>query len=212
MLYLYTGTDREKARAALNTAVQKESGHATITRISDANTLADLEASLQGEGMFGDAQIVVFDGVLNNADMRVRIMSSLPILGKAKEPFFILEEKLDADTRKRVEKYAERSERYDAAAKKRDSSVFDLGHALARGDKRALWLALQKEFVKGTAPEALHGVLFWGAKDFFMKSRPGEAKERARRLVVALAELPHEARRRGEELENALERFALSGL
>lgn len=227
MLYLYTGTDRERVRVALNAALRPldrthgrpeefEGRHAQgkrqVIRITDANTLADLEASLRGEGMFGESRTIVFDGVLNNEEMRTLVESALPAIKDSRETFFILEERLDADTRRRIEKYAEKSERHDAAAKKRDGSVFDLGHALARGDKRALWIALQREYARGAAPEALHGVLFWGAKDFFMKSRAGEAQERARKLLATLTELPHEARRHGEELEYALERFALSGL
>lgn len=212
MLRLFTGTDREKTRAALNAAVQKISKQADVVRISDANTLADLEASLRGAGMFGEKQVVVFDGVLSNEEMRALVINSLPMMKDSTEPFFILEEKPDAETRKRIEKYAEGTERYDAAGKKRDGSVFGLANALARRDKKALWVALQGEFAKGAAPEALHGVLFWGAKGLFLKSRAGEAQERAKKLLAVLAELPHEARRKGEELEYALERFVLSGL
>ena len=64
-----------------------------------------------------------------------------------------------------------------------------------------------QEIAKGGAPEAIHGVLFWGAKDAFLKS--GGTDARIRQLVADLAALPHEARRRGEDMEYALERFIL---
>lgn len=212
MLYLYTGTDRERTRASLNAALAKNAKNAEVVRLSDVNTLADMEAALGGGGMFGGVRVIVFDGVLSNEEMRTFLINSLPVIKDSEETFFIIEEKPDADTRKKIEKYAEKAERYDGAAKKRDSSVFGLANALARRDKKALWVALQGEFAKGSAPEALHGVLFWGAKDLYMKSGGGETHERAKKLVASLAELPHEARRRGEELEYALERFVLSGL
>ncbi len=213
MLFLYTGTDREKTRAVLNAAVAENAKSAHVVRISDANTLADMETSLRGGGMFGDSRVVVFDGVLSNEEMRGVIMNSLAVLKESEEIFFILEEKPDADTRKKIEKYAEKSERYDAASKKRDGSVFGLANALARRDKKALWVALQGELAKGAAPEALHGVLFWGAKDLLLRSKASSPEHRRGiKLVASLAELPHEARRRGEELEYALERFVLSGL
>ena len=51
MMYFFYGTDRAKARAALNKAVEKVRG-ARIVRITDANTSEDLAASLNGGGMF----------------------------------------------------------------------------------------------------------------------------------------------------------------
>ncbi len=213
MLYFYSGTDREKVRAALGAATEKLSDKTSrIVRITDANTWADLQVALQGAGMFGDLRIVVLDGTLENEEMRDFLIESLRSLKESEEHFFILEEKPDADTRKRIEKYAEKSERFDSAAKKKDSSVFGLANSLAQRDKRALWLNYQKELAKGTAPEAIHGVLFWGVKDAFLKARAGDSQERAKKLLAILAELPHEARRRGEDLEYALERFVLSGL
>ena len=44
-----------------------------------------------------------------------------------------------------------------------------------------------------------------------MKASDAKSKERAKKLIALLAELPHETRRRGVELEYALERFVLSG-
>ena len=214
MLYFYSGTDREKARVALNAATEKLSKKVSrVARITDANTLADLQAVLQGAGMFGESRVIVFDGVLANEDMRDLLLSSLPALKESAEHFLMFEEKPDADTRRRVEKYAETSARTDSAAKKRDSSVFGLANALARRDKRALWLNYQGELAKGTAPEAVHGVLFWGVKDMFLRAKARSPEQRrGATLLATLAEIPHEARRRGEDLEYALERFVLSGL
>lgn len=211
MLHLFTGTDRQKARAALDSAVQKIIGKGRVARVTDANTLADLQVVLQGAGMFGEARVVVLDGVLLNEEMRAHIVSSLSALKESSETFFVLEEKPDAETRKKIEKYAEKSERFDAAAKKRDRGIFEMANALAKRDKRTLWLKYQEELAKGTAPEAIHGVLFWGAKQALLAARGAKGQERGQKLVAELAELPHESRRRGEELEYALERFVLSG-
>jgi DNA polymerase III delta subunit len=211
MLYFFSGTDREKTRKALDTAVKRVVGKGRVTRITDANSPEDLKAALQGAGMFGESRVVVLDGVLVNEEMRTHVINSLAVLKASAEVVFILEEKLDADTRKKIEKYAEKSERLDAAGKKRSGDIFIMANALSKRDKRALWLQYQGELAKGTAPEAIHGVLFWGAKEMLLKSRTEEVRTRAQKLVAMLAELPHESRRRGEELEYALERFVLSG-
>jgi DNA polymerase III delta subunit len=212
MIHFLYGTDTEKARRALG----KELGQVTkgewVVRITDAHTLADLHSALQGGGMFGGTCVTVFDTVLGGGqeDMRETLVRALEGLRDSGERFYILEGSLDAATRKHVEKFAEKVEKFDAPKKEKDNSIFALANALQRGDKKALWMGLMREFGKGGAPEALHGLLFWGAKQMLLKARAPEESRRAQSLVAELAELPHLARRRGEDLEYALERFVLS--
>ena len=209
MLHFFHGSDRNSAREALNKALGKTAKEKHVVRITDAHTAADLSAALQGPGMFGDARTIVLDGVVGggNDDMRSTAIDSLELMRDSKEDFFLLEGVLDAATRKQIEKYAEKSEKFDAPKKERDNSIFALANALERGDKKTLWVSYQRELMKGSAPEAIHGLLFWGAKRMFMNAR---SRTRASVLVAGLAELPHEARRQGEEMEYALERFVLS--
>lgn len=210
MIYLYLGTDREAAREKMNAAVEKASKGATITRITDAHTIDDLKAALQGGGLFAERRVLVFEGVCVNPDLCDVLLDALDGLSKSGENNFVFEEKPLAELRKKLEKYAEKVEKFDAPKKERDATIFALANAMRRGDKKTLWVGYMKEVAKGNAPEAVHGVLFWAAKDMLLKSSGNDAA-RARLLVAKLAELPHEARRRGEDLEYALERFALSG-
>jgi hypothetical protein len=212
MLHFYSGTDRGKAREAMRAAIaraQKED--VSVVRITDANKPEDLVAALQSGGMFAAERIVVLEDILENAEMRAMLQAALPALKASADRFFVLEEKPDAAARKSVEKYAEKSERFDAV-KKTDggTTIFALANALRAGNKKALWVGYQRELLNDAAPEAIHGVLFWAAKDMMLKSRGDAEKIRAKDLIARLAELPHEARRRGEDLEYALERFILS--
>ena len=212
MLYFYSGTDRKKAYAAMNAAVKKLSKKdSRIVRISDANQLEDLQAALRGAGMFNESRIVVFNGVLANEEMRTELLGSLAHIRDSEEVFFILEEKPDAATRKQIEKYAEKSERYDSPSGKKDTGIFAIADALKHADKKGRWVSYQRQLAENAAPEAIHGILFWAAKDMFLKSRTDAEKARATRLIAELAELPHESRRHGIELEYALELFILSG-
>jgi hypothetical protein len=161
--------------------------------------------------MFGEKRAVVLDGAFANEEMRAIVLEALPHLEDSDEPFFILEGKLDADTRKKLEKHAESMQKFDLPAggqAQKGGEIFALAGALRRGDKKRLWVEYQRALSREEAPEAVHGVLFWAAKDMFLKSR-GAPQARAKELVATLAELPHEARRRGEELEYALERYLL---
>lgn len=213
MLYLFTGTDRKKAHAAMHAALKKEASRASVVRIDDSNTAADLQAALAGGGMFdppAGGRAIILDSVCANEEMRTIVLDALPAVKDSADAVFVLEEKPDAAARKRLEKYAERAERYDAVKRKERSDIFALANAVRRGDKKNAWLRYQEALMRNEAPEAVHGMLFWGAKDMFLKARSSTEKKRAASFVAELAELPHEARRRGEELDYALERFLLA--
>ncbi len=206
MLYFYSGTDTDKARNALNGSVEKLAKKTPVVRITDVHTRADVDAALQGGGMFGGERVVVFDNVYANDDLREVLAESLPRIAKSKDIFFMIEGALDVATRKSVEKYATEFERFDAKKAAKEETIFSLANALQAGKKKDLWVGYQRELHSGKAPEAIHGVLFWAAKQLLLKSDT----PRARELVAELAALPHEARRQGFELEYALEHFVLS--
>lgn len=207
MLFFLHGTDREKVKAELESLLKK--AKTEVVRISDVHALADLHAALQGGGMFGGARTVVLDGVFANPEMASAVLSALLRMRDGADTIYIVEEKLDAATKKQVEKYAESTKKFDAPKKAEQKTIFELANALRRGDKKGLWIAYQRELL-ANEPEAIHGVLFWGAKQALQYARSEKDVARSRALVAKLAELPHEARRRGVELEYALEQFALS--
>ncbi len=202
----------------MNATIQKIAKKGVeVVRITDAHTVADLQSALQGAGMFGGERIVVLEGVWGNEEMRAGVEARLKEMRDSKEQFFIFEDKLDAATRKSIEKYAEDSKRFDsksaqggsALGGKGGSVIFTLANALQRGDKKALWVGYQRE-LQTSDPEAIQGVLFWGAKQMLLNARSDRDRSRAEKIVAQLAELPHESRRRGVDLEYALEKFVLS--
>lgn len=209
-MHLYLGTDREKARTKMNAAIAKAGKGAEVVRISDAHTIEDLHAILRGDGMFAMKRVLVFESVMTNPELRDIFLESLATLAESDDTVFIYEEKPLADVRKKLEKHAKTVEKFDAPKKERDSSIFAVANALRSADKKSLWVSYMQEIAKGSAPEAVHGILFWAAKDMLQKASTPAIRSRAEKLVAALAELPHAARRRGEDVEYALERFVLT--
>ncbi len=207
MLYFVSGTDTKRARAKVRALVEKH-GH-TELRITDAHPLTDLEAALQGSGMFDGERVVVLDNVFERDDMGEYLRARLRPLSESADAFVVYESAPTAELRKTIEKHAESTERFDAVKEKKQDTIFALANHLQRGKKKELWVGLQREFIAGKAPEAIHGFLFWAAKQSLLRNA---RDERARRLVSELAELPHTARRRGFELEYALEKFVLSSI
>lgn len=208
MLHLFIGTDTDTVRAKLNAAVEKSAKGAEVIRITDAHTIYDLESALNGGGMFGGARVVVLDSTLTHDSMREIVLGRLSGMKTAEDIFYVYELSLDAATRKQIEKYAESSEKFDLAKSAKQETIFNLVRHLQAGKKKDLWVAYQREIQGGKAPEAIHGMLFYAAKDSLLRN---PKDERARKLVAKLAELPHEARRNGFELEYALEHFVLTG-
>ncbi len=206
-LYVYAGSDREKSRGAMNKALLSMGGEQV--RITDAHSVSDLQAALAGGGLFGGKRTVVLDGVLASDELQKVILSALPVLKSSGDSFFMLEGKIDAATKKMLGKYAETVEVCDKPGAKKNDSIFKMADALRAGDKKTLWVEYQGALARGDAPEAIHGVLFWGVKQMLLQSRGVDAA-RAARFVAELAELPHTARRAGFDLEYALEHFILA--
>lgn len=202
MIHLIYGTDREKVRATLQKLIAKEKN---VLRITDVHTRADIQVALGGSGLFGEKKTVVLDGVWGKEEMRVFLKEALQLLPK-EENVILVEGALDAASKKILDKCADIIEKFDLPKQKVETTIFALANALQKGDKKNLWIGLQKEFARGAVPEAVHGVLFWAAKQQHLKT----PSERSARLVAELAELPHLSRRKGIELEYTLERFALS--
>ena len=209
MLYAFLGTDRKKSRDAMNAAIKKSGKSSARTQITDAHSTGDLDAALAGPGLFGDARTIVLDGVFANEELRERLIEALASMKDSADTFYLFEEKLDAATKRSVAKYAEAVETFDAPKKASENGIFALRYALEKGDKKTLWVGLMREYAAGKAPEAVHGFLFWAAKQMVLSAR-STTHARARRILARLAELPHESRRKGVELEYALERFVLS--
>lgn len=206
MLYFFSGTDSTKTRTALDKVLEKNSKGATVVRITDAHSLADMHASLGGSGLFNEKKVYVFDNVLLNDEMRAYFLEHISSILKSEDMYLMIEGALDAATRKQVEKYSETFERFDEKKIAKQETIFALANALQSGKKKDLWVGYQKELYAGKVPEAIHGVLFWAAKQMLLRND----SPRARALVAELAELPHEARRQGTDLEYALEHFVLS--
>lgn len=207
MLFFYSGTDTTKLREKLHAAVEKYTG-ADVVRVTDAHAVADLEAALAGGGMFASGKrVAVLDNVLGNLEMQEVVLARLAALGKREDIFFLVASEVNAATRKQIEKHAEKSEKFDTEKGKKAETVFALANALQSGKKKDLWVGYRREIAGGKSPESIHGVLFWAAKQHLLRS-PQDA--RAKKLVARLAELPHEARRNGFDMEYALEHFVLA--
>lgn len=237
MLYVYYGSDVKKARAKLQSttnALRKKNPDAHYVRIT-ADTFADynLEELTQSQALFKSEYIVVFDTVSMLDEHQEMLLSWLKELADAPHAFFILEEKLLAPARKKLEKHADKFQEFDVGKKttRDDFNTFALTDAFGARNKKHAWVLLQKARMRGTSPEELHGLLFWIAKSMAVAAQVNTAEEadmkpfvfnKARRFaqnysneelrghVRVLSTLPQHARRSATQLDISLEQFVLA--
>lgn len=85
-----------------------------------------------------------------------------------------------------------------------------LVNALSVRDPKKLWLEVERALYAGDAPEMLHGLLHWKARDLMLKGSRAWSAQESRTLSLTLITLLGDTRRTGVPLARELERFALS--
>ena len=213
MLYAFFGTDTVGVRQKAHEHVHRyEEKGIAVVRITPENF---------GEGALKDAagDPVMFEGVFENLDL----------CAESENIFILVEEKLLAPQKKKLQKYARECVEITATAKK-EFNPFALSDALLRRDKKSLWLLLQEAKANGVALEQTTGLLFaqlralrlsarassaaeagmkpfvWGkAKNGLSKFKEGEVDELSRKLV----EVYHDGHLGKQDMELALERWVL---
>lgn len=237
MLYLIYGTDTENARAkarGLFEALKQKKPDASAGTISaEQVTLERLDELTQTQGLFENRQIILMDRTLENKDLREVVLDRIETLAESPNIFIFSEGKLTKDVLKKFEKRAEKIQEYeakDAPKTKQDGGFFALADALGSRDRKALWVLFREAMDKGTAPEEIHGILFWQAKSLALALRTRDAAEaglnpfvygKAKRyaanfregevdgIVSQLVHMYHRAHRGQEDFEVSLEKFIL---
>lgn len=235
MLYVFHGTDMQKARAKLRELVAALKGKkpdAAHIKISAENwSESALDEAISSQGLFSDKLIVQIDRVLEHPEAGEALLRRAGEMGSSPNIFVLIEEELEADLLALLEKNAEKVQEYAAPSKfEREVSAFALGDAIGRKDKKMAWVELQKLRLAGLAPEEIHGTVFWqiksmlvaalskdekesGLKPFVYKKSKGFAAnftlEKIQDMSSALVRMFHEAHRGSTTLADALEMFVL---
>jgi DNA polymerase III delta subunit len=237
MLYIYYGTDTGKARAKVRATVNAllaKNPDALNFRITD-DTFAeyDFDELTQSQALFKNEYIAVFENILAGEHAEIFI-DNLAALKDSKHLFFVLEEKLTAPVRKKLEKHSEQIQEFEKKEKMAEKfNVFALTDALGARDREKLWVMFHQAKQNGTSDEELHGLFFWmlktmciaqgarspeeaGMKPYPFKKAKGFLRNyteaQLKEHIAVLATLPQKSRRNGASLDIALERFILESV
>lgn len=225
MIYLFHGSDSEKVRAKafawVAAARAKEPNLAYARLAQEELSAAALGDAAASGGLFVKRLLVLLDDPfakekeIEDEDVgraTSHVEDALEMLAASDNAIIILAPKLPATKAKKIVGMAKAEYKYDKPAAAAGGRGFNsaLVNALANRSRAALWLELERALRAGDAPEMVHGVLHWKARDLMEKGSAKWSRAEARRLSLDLIELLQSTRRGGLLLPLALEKFALS--
>lgn len=231
MLVVYFGTDRKQCRSAADAYIKKQGDGVTINTIDDRSyTEGSLENAVGAESLFGNKELYVLDTPSRTAEFEAAVKDKLEEIAESSNTFIVIEGALLAPAKKRYAKHAEIFEEFSADKAER-FNTFALADALAKRDRRTLWLLLQEARSLGFSDEELIGILWWqlkalrlanittNATEAGMKDYPYQKAKRSLqafaagdidRLSHTLLKLYHEGHAGIRELDTALEKWILT--
>ena len=219
MLYLFRGSDVEKVRAKafewVAKARAKEPNLAYVRLAHEELSASALEDAALSGGLFVKRLLVLLDDPFQKTEAEEETENALEehldLLADSDNAIVILAPKLSAAKAKKIAAKAKMEYKYDAPARE-DTRGFNanLVSALAARSREKLWLEVVRALRAGDAPEMLHGLLHWKARDLMDRGGRAWKPSEVRQLSMNLIDLLQTSRRKGLDLSESLERFALS--
>lgn len=229
MLYLFHGTDIEKVRTKafewVAAARKKEPNLAYVRLAREELTDAVLEEAALSGGLFVKRLLILIDDPFQKtrtteeetADEEEDGAGSffeehIDALASSDNAIVILAPKLLGVKAKKLGAKAKREYKFDTPATFEAKRGFNsnLVDALGARNREKLWLEVNRALYAGDAPEMLHGLLHWKARDLMDKGSRAWSASEARMLSLSLIELLQNSRRGELDLTLSLEKFALS--
>lgn len=228
MIYLFYGSDSEKARAKafewVAKAKEKEPNLAYARLAREELSAAALEDSAISGGLFVKRLLVLIDDPFpaaraaddeegDETEASGSILEEhLDALAASDNAILILAPKLAAAKAKKIVAKAAKEYKFDKPVALVDARGFNstLVDALGARSRERLWLEINRALRQGDAPEMLHGLLHWKARDLIQKGGRAWNPQESRKLSLTLISLLQDSRRSNLDLAESLERFALS--
>lgn len=229
MLAVFFGTDRTSVRDAAKAYTDK-AGEA-VTALDESTYISgQIGSSVGATSLFGGSEVFLLDTPSSDDDFYSEVLEHLSDMANSENTFVVMEAALLADPKKKYGKHASVIEEFTAAKAERFNS-FAIADALARKDKKQMWVLLQQAKLAGLREEEIIGMLWWqlkalrlaartsspeeaGMKDFpYKKAKQSLSKfetGEVDRLSRSLLELYHHGHQGLRDLDVALEEWVLT--
>jgi DNA polymerase III delta subunit len=237
MLYFFYGNDFKRARENLHEVVstlEKKKPDASLFKVdSESFSPANFEELISSQGLFEKKYIVVCDKIFENESALEYFTDNISKISESENVFLCIEEKVDAKTKKIIEKSATKVVAFEKAETQavREFNIFSLSDALAAKDTKKLFSLFHQALFAGISVEEIHPILLFqvrsmlaaanskdvtssGLKPFVYQKAKSALKNYSvpelRALHLSLVTMYHDARRGIVDFQNALEKLVLS--
>jgi DNA polymerase III delta subunit len=228
MLMVFYGTDR----TAVRDAAHKETADLGVapTIIDYASYTPGAISSFVGAAsLFGGTEVFLLDSPSDDEAFATEVTANLSEMADSANTFIVLESILLADAKKKYTKHAKLLQEF-AADKAEKFNSFAMADALAKKDKKNLWVLLHEAKAAKLRNEEIIGMLWWqlkalrlakltrSAEEAGMKDYPYKKAKAAFRdfkdgeveaLSRSLLELYHHAHQGTRDMDLALEEWVL---
>ena len=232
MIQLFYGNDTSKVRTDAFAKVSELAGAdaEVVTIDGDSYQSGVLQDIAGASSLFGGETIYVLDTPSSSKEFAEAVADNLELLAESGNQFVAIEGGLLAADKKRWQKHVSEMEECKAEAGER-FNTFAMADALARKDKKSLWLLLQDAKAAGQSAEEIIGVLWWqlktlrlaaaasSASDAGLKDFPYNKAKRSlsnfkdgelAKMSHSLLTLYHEGHAGLADIDEALERWLLT--
>lgn len=236
MLRTFYGNDMVAVRGAAHQYVLTGipwyvAGETSVTAVdADSYQPGIITEAVGGISLFGGTSVYILDTPSGDSAYLTEVTGQLEALAASAHEFIVIEGPLLAALKKPYVKYAQTIEEFSRTSD-RSFNVFGMADALARKDRKSLWILLHDAFKAGLTSEEIIGTIWWQLKTLRLAAHTRTAAEagmkdfsynKAKRAlgtfkegeVAALSEsllrAYHDARLGKLELDLALERWVLT--
>jgi hypothetical protein len=176
MIRAFLGDDPVKVRAKAHAMLDKAG--AEILRVTPESYAPGIFDELaQSQSLWGDAPPVALDYLDEDDAVLEAFIEALDLLSESDRLFVLMGNAPNADFKKALARAKVDIDLVPAQKEGERFNTFALADALARKDKKTLWLLLARASRAGVESEEVAGVLFWQLKALRLAAQTKSAKE-----------------------------------
>jgi DNA polymerase III delta subunit len=179
MLHVYFGNDVTTVRGLALGAVETlvAASPARVSKLEASSYAPGVIANLLGSvSLFGEQELYLIDTPSDDPDFYAEVTEAAEAMGESSNQFVIIEGALLAPEKKKFAPYASTMEETKQGASS-TFNVFALAEAVAKKDKKSLWVLLQEAKRNGSSAEEIIGILWWQLKTMRIAAITGSAAE-----------------------------------
>ncbi len=181
MLYLFYGTDRNKALEKALGIIEKkvtEKKDAVVFKVDTENLSNNLLIELCGsQGLFEQKFIVHLKDVFTDETSKSTILNFLKEIKESENVFIWTEGSILKKDLTKIEKHADKVWEHVAKEKTEvKENIFNITNYLLARDKKNLWIEYQN-LRNNFVPEEIHGTLFWAFKNVALVAKSKNAED-----------------------------------